>query len=345
MDLNVNGGKFDLIDPDINHYYQDHDPRDVCNSYTIDNFPNIDENQTDSLSVVNFNIRSYFKNFEEFQIVLDTTKFKHDIIILTETWARSNTSQLCTIPGYNAYHCYRPSRNGGGVSIFIKENLISEPMNLNISTNIIECLGVKVKGIDNNWVKILGVYRPQSGLITDFNEKLESILNEFSFCNNSSILAGDFNICILNEMSNNYSDDLFNMLQSKYFRPLILEPTRVSSNKASLLDHIWTNISNKTYSVILKVDVTDHYPVFSYINFFKSKENELIKIRFRDFSSVNVANFKEELQCIDWNICFCEANDPNVITPIFLNKIDQIYNKCFPIKIKRIGKKDYVVHG
>ena len=271
--------------------------------------------------------------------MLAVTKFEHDIIILTETWARSNTNQLCIIPGYNAYHCYRNSLKSGGVSIFVKKTLISEPMDLNLSTNIIECLGVKVKDNDNNWVKILGIYRPQSGLIVDFNKKLESILDEYDFCNNSGILAGDFNICIMNERSNNYSDNLFNMLQSKYYRPLILEPTRVSKNRASLLDHIWTNIPNKTYSVVLKVDITDHYPVFSYINFFKSRENELIQIKFRDFSANNMTKFREELQCIDWDSDFSNSNDPNVITSIFLNKIEQSYNKCFPIKTKKVGKK------
>ena len=48
-----------------------------------------------------------------------------------------------TIPGYNAYYCYCISREGGGTSIYIKNNMKCELLDLEVDNDNIECLGVK----------------------------------------------------------------------------------------------------------------------------------------------------------------------------------------------------------
>ena len=69
-----------------------------------------------------------------------------------------------------------------------------------------------------------------------------------------------------------------------YFYSIVTKPTRISNNCASLIDDIWSNIPFGVSS--------DHYPVFACFNYFKNSDSNLIKIKFRDFSSVNTDSFK-----------------------------------------------------
>ena len=73
---------------------------------------------------------------------------------------------------------------------------------------------------------------------------------------------GEFNICLLKENENKYLI-LNNMFHRYYFNPMTTKPTRILDNCASIIDHIWVNIMNKTTSGIVVSHVTDHYFVFS----------------------------------------------------------------------------------
>ena len=51
--------------------------------------------------------------------------YKFDIIITTtETWFRSSTNlSILQLDGYDMYHLDRGNKNGGGVEIYIENNL------------------------------------------------------------------------------------------------------------------------------------------------------------------------------------------------------------------------------
>ena len=66
------------------------------------------------------------------------------------------------------------------------------------------------------------------------------------------------------------------------FFPLINIPTRVTDNTASCLDHIWYNNFNSLISGSFLLDVCDHYPVFTTLNF--NVSNDPIKVHIRDHS-------------------------------------------------------------
>ena len=73
-----------------------------------------------------------------------------------------------------------------------------------------------------------------------------------------------------------------NVMYSCYFFPLINIPTRVTDNTASCLDSIWYNNFNSLISGSFLLDVSDHCPVFTTLNFYVS--NDPIKVHFRDHS-------------------------------------------------------------
>ena len=120
-----------------------------------------------------------------------------------------------------------------------------------------------VKVVLSNCTKfILGIYRPHSDSVENFNHVISNILNNRILANKSLFIAGDLNINILND--NSISNSFINNLNSYHFIPLITKPTRFSTTalNPSLLDHIWTNeLTQLTCGVIL-TDVTDHCMTF-----------------------------------------------------------------------------------
>jgi hypothetical protein len=86
-----------------------------CEVYDIDSF-NAEFTGTSDLFIVNFNVRSYNANVDEFIGYINNLCRIPDIIVLTETWF-SNSYTDC-LDGFNCHHCVRTaSRGGGGLNI------------------------------------------------------------------------------------------------------------------------------------------------------------------------------------------------------------------------------------
>ena len=147
---------------------------ETCKYYDIPFFNSqINFNQY-NLSILNLNIRSYFKHCDEFEGFLQNLNTSFDILILTETWLNLNNSNLLKLFGYNIYNLCRNNKNGGGVSILIKDSIKSTSASkFNLINNDIETIGVELN-IDNNVINILGVYRPPTGNKNIFIETLNN---------------------------------------------------------------------------------------------------------------------------------------------------------------------------
>ena len=161
---------------------------------------------------------------------------------------------------------------------------------------------------------------------------MEDILLKSTIDNNSVVIAGVLNICISDKSS---SVDFSNQLISHYFRPLITIPTRMHNNSAIVLDQIWTNIPCLSFSGVI-----DHFPVFSILSNVNCTNNTLINIKFRDFSGKNHELFNNELSMVNWIELLGDMDCPDELSICFLDKLNEIYEKRFPIKTKRIGIKE-----
>lgn len=337
--MNNNSIILNSIDPDLNHFNEVLD-MNSCSFYTVDEFLLKDYPFKNNFNIINFNIRSFFKNYDEFLGIISKCNIIIDVIVLTETWINEDNSQLCHIDGYQSFHSFRSHRQGGGVSIFIRDTLSSNSELFNINNEIYETIGVKVK-CNNSTVNIVGIYRPPVNKVDEFIQNLENIVELHNLTNNNTIIAGDFNICLMNEYNNNNNNILSQMCNRYYFTSLINKPTRVTNNSASIIDHIWRNFTCEAHSGIVVSNITDHYLVFSSFNFIdQNKKNpELIKVNFRDFSSINKNKFYYYVNEVDWDEILGNSSSPDILTNNFLDKLTKLYNTCFPIKVKHIGKK------
>ena len=296
------------------------------------------QNLKHCLSVVNFNIRSFKKNSDEFIAFLAACNHSFDVIVLTETWAKNETHSLNHLQGYSSVHNYRDGKKGGGVSIYVRESFRCEPINgLNISNENIECVGIKVYHSASDSTSLLGVYRPPRGNKRIFIDELDNLIghNELS---QKTVITGDFNICLLKEEFCDLTRSLINTLRSLNFHPSITRPTRIGHDDSlSLIDQVWSNCEIPYHGILLS-DITDHFPVFVGLTLPSINRNEFVKIQFRDMSRENEELYCNKIKETEWDGLITPI-DSNLAAKSFLDKLSYIFNSSFPLKTKVITTK------
>ena len=105
----------------------------------------------------------------------------------------------------------------------------------------------------------------------------------------------------------------------------------------SLLDHIYINFSPPAVSGILKLNITDHLPVFLLIMLPETKlDNQIIK--FRIFKDCNRKKFTRDLSLLLWEDILT-SGDLNSDYNAFHSKFYKLYNANFPVVTKSISNK------
>ena len=103
------------------------------------------------------------------------------------------------IPGYNRILVNRKTGTGGGVALFILNNLnfdVCADLNAFANDNF-ECVFVKLSSSTFK-TKILGsIYRPPNSNLDLFMSGFESVLDNFNHFGVECLIAGDFNIDLL----------------------------------------------------------------------------------------------------------------------------------------------------
>ena len=86
-------------------------------------------------------------------------------------------------------------------------------------------------------------YRHPSMDLTDFNcNYLKKLLENISKEQTYISLLGDFNVNLLNYNEHNQTNEFLDSLASNSIIPLILQPTRITSNSNTLIDNIFSNV-------------------------------------------------------------------------------------------------------
>ena len=304
-----------------------------------------------NLSVFHLNIRSLPKHAKELQSYLSNLNIEFTVIGLTETWLSQDTVDLYNLDGYQHFNLFRGSKRGGGVSLFIKENITADIRNdLNIMHSSIECLFLEipkqfVNATNNLLVGI--IYRPPNTEVKIFNETLTKLLDKIKTENKILYLMGDFNINLLEH--NNHlptSEFIENMYSSSLF-PFMTKPTRIRENTATLIDNIFCNdITKQHFNGILYTNISDHLPIFSINIDYRTKENQC-RTKIRQMSDKNIEKFKNEIGKVDWGNITANLNGPEAFSDFYV-KFTTEYDKCFPEKITKIGyhnRKPWLTQG
>lgn len=203
----------------------------------------------------------------------------------------------------------------------------------------IECSAIDTK-FNMEFVTVLCVYRPPSGNFSIFTTQLKKII---ALCNKQKkkvILTGDFNINLMENC--NKSMEFLEILSLNNLTPLISEPTRITENSSTLIDNII--VSNNLLYLVVKSYVedlylSDHRAVL--IDLIHNNMDKIPKKKYcRSYSNKNIAKFNEILKHEKWDkIINLECDDINVLFNEFHDKYIAHFNDCFPVKLKKIPKK------
>ena len=288
-------------------------------------------------SLVNYNIRSYRKNIDSFIPIID--KNLPNVLMFTETWFTENYQ--ANLQNYQAFHTVRPIRLSGGTSIYVRNDLNATQLNnfSYVSINI-EVNSVKVN-LNKEEIIIVAVYRPHGGTIQGFTEELERIIHGLNLGSRRCLLAGDFNIRL--EQDSTENSIFTESMRSQHFFPVITKPTRFppdNRSSPSLLDLIWTNSLNVLNSGIVYHDTTDHCPTFiqlPIINNSVHSDNDFVKISFRLNNTETRESFSRAVASFNWPSL--ASDDINTFVSDFTSTLNNMYCANFPLKTKNISKK------
>lgn len=132
--------------------------------------------------------------------------------------------------------------NACGVGLFVNSNLnYCLRDDLSYICEEAESFWIEIDNHKNKNVICVVYYRHPSENIEAFVDRLLSIIVRVSKENKFCIIMRDFNINLLNSDSSNNTNDFITSLNSLFFQPHILQPTRITDHSSTLIDNIFFN--------------------------------------------------------------------------------------------------------
>ncbi len=300
-----------------------------CKNVTVSGYNEI-KNNSDLFTILHVNCRSIMNKDTELELLLSSLNNKPRICLFTETWLSENLLAPNFI-NYSGHHMCRDGRIGGGVSIYVHNDLQGHEIKCsNMST--FEYNGVIVKIDESMSVLAICIYRPPSTDVHIFLDELDqlfvSVANDYPHID-KLIVGGDFNINLLDNVKN--ADSFMDLLTSHSLYPSIFKPTRPSSN--ALLDNIFLSWPTLADSFVLMYDVSDHYPIIARLFNAVTSDSCVNKKKYvRVHSDANMNSFRTKLSACKWDNVY-NASDVNVAYNELHTAVSTSYHSAFPLQL------------
>ena len=222
--------------------------------------------------MIHINLASLSKDIDELYGLLTVLNHPFDIIGITETrLCDDNPLVNIEIDGYISKHTLTEMACGGA-GMYVKSSYEFDiKQNLSKScANISESIFIEIKREGHKNVIIGCIYRHHTPIPTFrdifFNNTLEEVSRQV---NKTCAIMGDFNVDLTQYVSDSKTAEFYDLMCSYSFRPLILQPTRVTSKTATLIDNIFINdITCHTVGGNIISSISGHFFQFTQTNIF-----------------------------------------------------------------------------
>lgn len=147
-------------------------------------------------------------------------------------------------------------------------------------------------------------------------------------------LLGDYNVDLIKYGDNHLSDSFYDLVSSHGFLPLKLQPSRVSSNAATLIDNIFINdVQCFSKGGNITSSISDHFLQFSQMDIFQNSINIKKSDKYaRNWSLFNKREFEDEISQFNW----MDVTSPNRGTSLsfatFYDKILKLLDEMAPVR-------------
>ena len=281
-----------------------------------------------NLSILHLNVRLVVKNKHVIEELLIELGSCPEILAITETKLNDDKLNYTSISNYS-FVCCNSSTNAGGVAFYILNNLkFNRREDLEFNSDDSENLFIEVN-LTKGKVFIIGViYRHPTCSLKKFQEQFLLTLNKLANDNLDFVICGDYNINLLEHEIKQTVNDYINAVHTEGCFNIINKPTRIADTSATLLDHVYTNVSQHISSRgILPFEISDHLPTFCSLTSKPILKQEKILIRdvtatftLRNFGYlvfVFLKNF-HDITCLLRIVVFCwEIRIPAVYNVVF----------------------------
>ena len=305
-----------------------------------------------NFNVLSMNIQSLSAKFNDLVFLLD--QLNDDTrniaaILNQESWLNddSDLPQL-QIEGYSLITLGSVCSSHGGLAIYLNDNYKYSILPLYNNSTVWEGLFIEVsgKGLKKPVIIIGNVYRPPRNTnngYQSFIKEFTPILSHLDKRNSEIILAGDYNMDLLQINRERIVGEFFYLLISRSFYPQITLPTRLSTMRGSLIDNIFCKLSTcKSSASILASGMSNHFPCFISLPNVKPSITRNT-IYSADYSPTALAKFKEEIN----KAYLSDLVQPDLMSDpnISYNNLDQVLSKAkalhIPIKQVKFDKKKH----
>lgn len=326
------------IDPENNFFKN----VNTCRYYTEEQFNN-DITLDRCISIIHFNSRSLYANFNHIKEYLSKFTTPFNVIAVSESWLCSERGMEFELEGYELHFMNRKrqtKKTGGGTVLYVDKRLrhkIVESMTTAIE-DICECVTIEIDMEKNKNIIVSCVYRNPSSSIDTFQKFMEETFAKTD--QKIAYICGDYNIDLLNPHKYTGIDEFIEVMYSMSLFPIITQPSRITSHSATIIDNIFTNnIEDNIVSGLLINDISDHLPVFAIYDCdhcLKRGDDEPGHRRLRSDAALNALD--SELQSQDWKNVY-EEESADLAYDHFLETFLQLYERNCPLNKFRKNPK------
>ena len=292
-------------------------------------------------SILHLNIVTIQSHINELRQLLAILNFPFDLIAISETKLKTDCDIAVNID-LDGYKLEKTPTDSffGGVAIYIRNSLkYSVRKELSLSDkNVAESIFIEIERTNKKNIIAGCIYRHHSDLKKFNTTFLSQIMKKLTKHKNKTVfLCGDFNANLLAAEEHSDTETFYEDLSCQSFQPLILQPTRVTSHSATLIDNIFCNdLTVHTEGGNLTTSISDHFPQFAIIDNV-TKEHTNIPITRRSYKNFNTDDFENELRQIEWVTLFENKTSEEAIN-FFFNKINMLLDEMAPYK--RLNRKE-----
>ena len=159
----------------------------------------------------------------------------------------------------------------------------------------------------------------------------QNLLSKIS-SNKLVFIMGDFNVNLLDYAFHTPTSDFVNNFFSHSLLPCIHHPTRVSEQRASVIDNIYTNATNANItSGNIVIQISDHFPQFLILKNTQVSHNKSESFK-HDYSKFKADKFLENFNQIDFTYLENSELDVNNKFDRFLKDLNTLTKQHAPIK-------------
>lgn len=277
------------------------------------------------------NVQSLGNSVDQLQYLLQQQK-ECRFLCITEHWKTKEQLNVLTIQNFKLVCAVcREEGSHGGAAVYVHESIESMARKKICEVSVIGSIECAVAECytGGKSIVIASIYRSPNGDVTEFLDKLETILNIMCKENKSMLIAGDYNIEMKHENKN--KTKFLSLMESFGLKPTIHQYTRIAGTSKSCIDNIFTNMKAMHKAEVLETHISDHTAQKLTLQWSKPKPATYVFKQI--FNKKSIVDFKQQLRKEDWKMVYdIEKSDIDEQWMVFSNIFLRIFNDSFPLK-------------